>query len=81
MAESIGDGDGRLCKPPTVLRQRRSDYVAAAGRLVFAAGETRKTVEVTVLDDSHFEVAETMTLNLLSASGARIVDRQATGTL
>ena len=32
-----------------------SDYTAASGTLVFASGETAKTIRVTVLDDSHDE--------------------------
>ena len=58
-----------------------SDYTAASGTLTFAAGETSKTVSVAVLDDSHDEGSETMTLTLSNASGARIADGEATGTI
>ena len=58
-----------------------SDYTAASGTLTFAAGETGKTVPVAVLDDSHDEGSETMTLTLSNASGARITDGEATGTI
>ena len=57
------------------------DYTAANGTLSFAAGETEKTVSVTVLDDAHDEAEETMTLVLSNASGARIRDAEATGTI
>ena len=57
------------------------DYVAESGTLSFAPGETAKTVEVAVLDDSHDEGSETMTLTLSNASGARIADGSATGTI
>ena len=57
------------------------DYTAASGTLVFAAGETAKSVEVAVLDDAHDEGAETLTLRLSNASGARIEDGDATGTI
>ena len=57
------------------------DYTAESGTLNFAAGETAKTVEVAVLDDSHDEGSETMTLTLSNASGARIADGTATGTI
>ena len=57
------------------------DYTAKSGTLNFAAGETAKTVEVAVLDDSHDEGSETMTLTLSNASGARIADGSATGTI
>ena len=57
------------------------DYAAANGTLVFAAGQTRKTVSVAVLDDARDEGAETLTLTLSNASGALIVDDTATGTI
>ena len=57
------------------------DYTAASGTLTFKAGETAKTVEVTVLDDAHDEGSETMTLTLSNASGARLGDSTATGTI
>ena len=57
------------------------DYTAANGRLTFAAGQTRKTVSVAVLDDAHDEGAETLTLTLSNAAGALIVDDTATGTI
>ena len=57
------------------------DYTAKSGSLNFAAGETAKTVELAVLDDSHDEGSETMTLTLSNASGARIADGSATGTI
>ena len=57
------------------------DYVAADGTLTFAAGETRKTVSVAVLDDDRDEGAETLTLTLGNASGALVADDRATGTI
>ena len=57
------------------------DYAAANGTLIFAAGQTRKTVSVAVLDDARDEGAETLTLTLSNASGALIVDDAATGTI
>ena len=61
-----------------------SDYTAASGRLTFAAGETSKTVRVAVLDDTHDEGDETLTLTLSSpipAGYTRIGDGVATGTI
>ena len=58
-----------------------SDYTAGSGTLIFAAGETSKTVTVAVLDDSADEISETLTLTLSNASGAGIGDGDATGTL
>ena len=46
-----------------------TDYTAASGTLTFEAGESSKTVDVTVLDDSHDEGEETMTLRLSNRVG------------
>ena len=61
--------------------QAGEDYAAAGGTLTFAAGETSKTVEVAVLDDAHDEGEETFVLVLSNASGARLDDAEATGTI
>ena len=58
-----------------------ADYTATSGMLTFAPGETAKTVNVPVLDDAHDDTGETLTLTLSNASGARIRDGQATGTI
>ena len=58
-----------------------ADYTAASGTLTFTAGETAKTVNVTVLDDAHDDTGETLTLTLSNATGARIRDGEATGTI
>ena len=56
-----------------------ADYAATSGTLSFAAGETSKTISVAVLDDDHDEGEETLSLS--NASGARISDASATGTI
>ena len=58
-----------------------ADYTAASDTLTFDPGETEKTVNVTVLDDVHDDTEETLTLILSNASGARIRDAEATGTI
>ena len=58
-----------------------SDYTAKSGTLTFAPLETTKTVSVAVLDDAHDEGSETMTFTLSNASGARLDDAEATGTI
>ena len=58
-----------------------SDYTATNGMLTFAAGETEKTVSVPVLDDTHDEGSETLTLTLSNPSGAYLADGLATGTI
>lgn len=52
------------------------DYVAASGSLVFAPGETSKTVRVGVVGDTRREPDETFAFVLSSAAGAAIA-RQA----
>ena len=58
-----------------------ADYVPATGTLVFNAGQRTKHVEVTVLDDTHDEGSETLTLVLSNPMEARIEDSEATGTI
>ena len=57
------------------------DYVRTNGMLVFAAGETEKTVSVEVLDDAHHEGSETLTLRLGGPVGAWLADGEAVGTI
>ena len=58
-----------------------ADYVPASGTLFFYAGELTRTVTVTVLDDSHDDDGETLTLTLSNAVEARIEDGEAIGTI
>ena len=60
-----------------------ADYTAVSGTLVFAAGETAKTVSVPLLDDAIDEGRETMRLKLSNPKGAylRNVHRQAKGVI
>ena len=58
-----------------------SDYTSTSGTLTFAAGETEKTVSVPVLDDSHDEGSETLTLTLSNPSGAYLADSSSIGTI
>ena len=57
------------------------DYVADAGTLVFVPGETAKTVNVAVLDDSHDEGQEVMLVVLSNAVRATIADGAAKGII
>ena len=57
------------------------DYTATSGTLTFQSGDTSKTISVAVLDDSHDEGEETLTLTLSNASGGRVTDGEATGTI
>ena len=58
---SVSDGTARAAE---------GDYLAAASRVVFAAGATRQTVSVQTLADSVVESAETVFLDLGSPSNA-----------
>ena len=57
------------------------DYTAASGSLTFNAGETSKTIQVSIIDDTVVDNNETLTITLSNASGAEISDGQATGTI
>jgi hypothetical protein len=58
-----------------------SDYVAAAGTVSFAPGETLKSVDVTVLGDTAFEPDETFFVTLSNATGVPIADGTGVGTI
>ena len=58
-----------------------TDYTAGDGSLTFNAGDSSKTVSVTVAGDDVDEPNETFTVTLSSASGADISDGTATGTI
>ena len=58
-----------------------SDYEAVSGTLIFATGETAKTVTVATLDDVIDDDGETLTLRLSGYSGAYMEDSEATGTI
>ena len=60
------------------------DYVGTQGTLTVAAGATRATIRVTVLDDSLDEDDETLTVQLgefVNAEAERIEDLAASGTI
>ncbi|OZA85354.1 MAG: hypothetical protein B7X76_05605, partial [Azorhizobium sp. 39-67-5] len=57
------------------------DYVAGAGTLTFAAGETSKTVHVDIAGDVLVEGNETFSVILSNPSGATIADGTAIGTI
>ena len=57
------------------------DYDAASGTVTFAAGETTKTVDVSVNGDTAVEPDESFTVDLSAATGATISDAQGVGTI
>ncbi|WP_431302136.1 Calx-beta domain-containing protein [Sediminicoccus sp. BL-A-41-H5] len=58
-----------------------SDYTAKSGTLTFAAGETSKTIQVSITGDAAVEANEAFTVNLSNAMGATIADGSATATI
>ena len=58
-----------------------TDYSAATGTLSFAAGETSKTIAVTVNGDTAVEADESFSLLLSAANGATIADDTGLGTI
>ncbi|MEX2216674.1 MAG: Calx-beta domain-containing protein [Phycisphaeraceae bacterium] len=57
------------------------DFIAKSGKLTFNAGQTSKTVAVSVIGDRFVEGSETLFLNLSSPVGATIADSQGRGTI
>ena len=58
-----------------------ADYTAASGILTIESGSSSGSIEVTVLDDSHNDGEETLTLTLSNASSRVLTDATATGTI
>lgn len=58
-----------------------TDFSATSGTLIFAPGQTSKTITVNVIADTAVEANETFMVNLTAPSGASILDGQALGTI
>lgn len=54
------------------------DFVAASGTLNFGLGDTSKTFDVTICDDSLFESNENFTASLSNASGGAVIGMPST---
>lgn len=61
--------------------QAGQDFTAVAGNLVFAPGETSKTVNVAILDDAVVEAIETFDFTLTAAVGATLLKATGLGTI
>ena len=58
-----------------------SDYAAASGDVIIAAGQTTKTFTVAVIGDRSAEPTENFVVNLSAATNGLIVDSQGVGTI
>ncbi|NJL22284.1 MAG: hypothetical protein HC895_18025 [Leptolyngbyaceae cyanobacterium SM1_3_5] len=58
-----------------------ADYTSRTGTIRFAPGETRKTIEVSVLGDTIAEASETFAVNLSRAVNATIADGEGIATV
>ena len=58
-----------------------SDYASVSGTLTFAANETAKTIQVSVLNDETRESSETFTMELRNPAGATLQDGSAVATI
>jgi hypothetical protein len=61
--------------------EQRADVIPLIGRLSFAAGETSKSFNVFINDDSYIEGDENLTLELLEPVGANLSNNTATLTI
>ncbi len=61
--------------------QQRTDVIPIIGRLRFAAGETNKSFNIFINDDSYIEEGESLTLELLQPIGANLSNSTATMTI
>ncbi|WP_375443039.1 Calx-beta domain-containing protein, partial [uncultured Nostoc sp.] len=58
-----------------------SDYNSALGTIIFAPGETSKTISIGVIGDNTTETDETFAVNLSGATNATIADNLGVGTI
>ncbi|MEC4984265.1 MAG: Calx-beta domain-containing protein [Oscillatoria sp. PMC 1068.18] len=58
-----------------------NDYLPVRDTLIFAPGETRKTVAVEIVNDNQQETSETFNLNILSFTNSLLTNRQGIATI
>jgi hypothetical protein len=63
------------------MASQRCDYTLTVGTLRFAAGETSKTFDVLISQDSYVEGAESLTLTLSNLSGGAVLATPSMATL
>ena len=69
------------CATVNGLALSRCDFTTAIGTLKFAAGETTKTFEVLISQDSYVEGSETLPLTLSNLTGGAVFATPSTATL
>jgi Ca2+-binding RTX toxin-like protein len=57
------------------------DYVATSGRLTFSPGETKKTINIPLINDFQFESNESVILNLSNSLNGDILNARVIGTI
>ncbi|HSS20900.1 MAG TPA: Calx-beta domain-containing protein [Pyrinomonadaceae bacterium] len=60
------------CNAVTGVASERCDYETAAGTLIFGAGETSKTVSITLIEDGFAEGSEAFTVSILLPTGSGV---------
>jgi len=66
------------CAAVTSIASSRCDFTSAAGTLKFAAGESVKTFDVLISQDSYVEGPETFPITLSNATGGAVLGVQST---
>jgi len=61
-----------LCTVVGTTASSRCDYLTSSGKLVFAAGETAKTIAIPIINDIYTENAETFSITLSGPIGATL---------
>ena len=69
------------CATVNGIALSRCDFTTAIGTLKFAAGETTKTFEVLISQDSYVEGSETLSLTLSNLTGGAVFATPSTATL
>ncbi|HEX8472773.1 MAG TPA: Calx-beta domain-containing protein [Pyrinomonadaceae bacterium] len=69
------------CSDRLGLALDRCDFTRAVGRLLFAAGETEKTFQVLLSDDSYVEDSEVTFVRLSNPSGGFVLGQRETATI
>jgi len=78
---ATSDTAGALaCNVASANASSRCDYLTTVGRLIFAPGETDKTIVVPIVNDVFVEGPQTFTITLSNPSGA-LLGAQASATL